>query len=205
MSPVAAKAKAAGRRRGNGMRPLMGWGGGNASVEAVSVVATGGSWTTPGGPPVLGAGHAASRSVPRSVGTAAAVPEPLVARRPTMPGGCATVGKPLASGVSIGACGAGAAVGAELVTAAPAIAGTGGGEGGAGAPVSDTAARPIPPALVPASASGGADIACWADCAADCAVWGGGGLTASGDAGGGLGEASVRAKCWKVGALGCAT
>ena len=95
------------------------------------------------------------------------------------------------------------------MTAAPAIAGRGGGEGGAGAPVSDTAARPIPPALVPASASGGADIACWADCAGDCAggcaVWGGVGLTASGDAGGGLGEASVRARCWKVGALGCAT
>src|SRR5580704_13749894 len=130
------------------MRPLMGWGGGNASVAAVSVIATGGSCTpAPGGPAVLGAGHARPRSVPRSTGAAADVPETLVARRPTMPGGCTTVGKPLASGDAIGACGAGAAVGAALMTAAPAIAGS------AGARVFDTAGRPIPPALVPASAS----------------------------------------------------
>ena len=36
MVPVAAKATA-GRRRGSGTRPLMGWGGGSASVDAMSL------------------------------------------------------------------------------------------------------------------------------------------------------------------------
>ena len=216
MSSVAAKARAAGRRRGSGMRPLMGWGGGSASVEAVSVIATGDSWVAElGGAPALGAGRAALRSsAPRPAGAAAGVPEPLVARWAAMPAGWATVGSAAASGDVIGACGVGAAPWAGFTAAAPAIAGTGGGKGdaplrGAGAPerMSANGGLPAPPAL-PESASGGAEVGCAAscadDCAAGCATSGGGGLAASGDAGGGL-VASVRAKCWKVGALGRAT
>jgi hypothetical protein len=96
-SSVAAKAMAAGRRRGIGMRPLMGWGGGSASVDAVSVIASGGcSAPKLGGPPALGFGHAGA-----AAGAGGDVAEPLVARRATKPAGLATVGMPPASGDAI--------------------------------------------------------------------------------------------------------
>jgi hypothetical protein len=100
-SSVAAKAMAAGRRRGIGMRPLMGWGGGSASVDAVSVIASGGcSAPKLGGPPALGFGHAGA-----AAGAGGDVAEPLVARRATKPAGLATVGMPPASGDAIAGAG----------------------------------------------------------------------------------------------------
>lgn len=176
MSSVAARANAAGRRCGSGTRPLMGRGDGSASVDAASVIAPAGCGALKvGGPPAFGMGHA---------GAAAVVPDPFVARRPVMPAGLATVGRPSASGDAIGAVAVGEPPWAGFSTAAPAITGTGG--GGGGGPVTGAAAEP------PESGDGvGVLLAVLAVSASAAAgaggvTEGGGGLAANGIAGGGV-------------------